>query len=109
MKKSKGQIIRVKIRLPKRVDILPKVERVGDHFKHRYVIDRKLPRRFRKSLLLHEIIEDNLQESGMSYKRAHKIADKIERRVFPLKRSDWKDYDDFVCRIHEANKLRGML
>ena len=97
------------MKLPKKVVILNGVKRVGDHFPDRYEIDRKLPKKYRKSLILHEIVEDEIQKTGVTYKKAHRLANKIEKKMFPLSESDWDKYDKLVTKIYYQNKMNEMI
>jgi hypothetical protein len=105
----KGQTITIKVKLPKKVVILNGVKRVGDHFPDRYEIDRKLPKKYRKSLILHEIVEDEIQKTGVTYKKAHRLANKIERKMFPHGDKDWEKYDGIVRNIYYQNKSERMM
>ena len=101
---KKGEITTLKVRVPKRVVFRKGVKRVGDHFPDRYEIDTNIPPRYRKSLLLHEIIEGELQGSGMGYFKAHRIANRIEHKMFPLSSKDWDRYNGLVSEIYYQNR-----
>jgi hypothetical protein len=105
----KGQTITMKVKLPKKVVILNGVRRVGDHFPDRYEIDKKLPKKYRKSLILHEIVEDEIQKTGLTYKKAHRLANKIERKMFPHGDKDWDNYNNLVTKIYYQNKANKVM
>ena len=100
----KGRIITLRVRMPKKVVFRRGVKRVGDHFPDRYEIDINIPPRYRKSLILHEIVEDKLQGSGMSYRNAHRFANRIEEALFPYGKRDSKRYEDKVVETYNLNR-----
>lgn len=77
--------------------IVTKVRGVGSHPligapRGTILVSRKL-KKYKKPIILHEKVEHYYMKRGTSYRRAHKIADRVERRVYFRGRPKaWKEY-----------------
>lgn len=80
-----------------RVKLVSKVKGVGSHPlvgapRGTILVSRKF-RKYKKPVALHEKVEHYYMKRGVSYPRAHKIADKVERHIYFRGRpSAWKKY-----------------
>lgn len=104
----KGQRINVRLRVPKKTEIKEDVRFVGSHRRRRFILDKDVPKKFRKSLLLHEAVEHEIQKEGINYPIAHKISERIERKTFPYGKHEWNRYSKAVDKIHKANIKKGI-
>jgi len=86
-----------------RIKILPMVPNVADHPGNTIRIDKKLPKKYRRSVILHEKVEAKLMNKGMPYEKAHRIAESAERRAFIYGPQEWDKYSEKVAQIHAQN------
>lgn len=63
------------------------------------VIDRDVKRKNLRPLLVHEAVEQYLAEKrGLSYRNAHRVAERYERAYATAKGKAWKSYQNSVLR-----------
>lgn len=89
------------------VVIKPNVERVANHPRNKIIIDKKLPKKYHNSIILHEFVEDRLMKAGYTYEDAHNIAESIEKKSWIKSKEDWLRYEKKVDRINSKNLSRS--
>ena len=105
----KGHKITLRLRVPKKTDIKEDVRFVGVHRRRRYMLDKDIPKKFRKHTLLHEIIEHEIQKEKIPYWTAHKISERIEKKTFPYGKNEWRRYSKIADKIHDDNERKGVV
>ena len=74
------------------------------------VIDRRVPKKYRKPIILHERVEFLLmRKCGWKYPEAHKRADQFEKALIfkGRKKKQWKPYMAAIRRINRpATKVK---
>lgn len=88
-------------KFPMRVHVKKHEKRVGNHSGNIITIDNDVPKKYRPSLIKHEFVENRLQRAGIAPKKAHNIAERIERETFPGTKKEWHKYDRVVNRIYK--------
>lgn len=70
------------------------------HGKNPYInIDRDVKRKNRRALLVHEAVEQYLAEQrGLSYRNAHRVAERMERKFVTRQGKTWQSYQSSVLR-----------
>lgn len=91
-----------------KVYIRNKIKPVGNHRGNKVLIDKKLPKKYHKPIILHEKMEAYLmKKKGMKYNKAHKIANAFEKNVFFKNDSKgWAKYDKIVSKIYRSNWVK---
>jgi hypothetical protein len=63
------------------------------------LIDSDVKRKNRKALLVHEAVEQHLAENrGLSYRHAHRVAERMEKSYVTARGKSWKSYQNSVLR-----------
>jgi hypothetical protein len=84
-----------------KVVIKPKVETVGAHRGGKIEIDKRLPKKYVPTVVLHERVEKKNMDKGDSYKTAHKKANAAEKAKEGAKR--FKEEEKAVMSIYHKN------
>lgn len=91
-----------------KVVIKSHVKGVGRHTPRQIEIDRRVPKKHRPAIIFHERVEHTLMHGlRMKYKKAHRIANNTERKVFfKGKKKEWKAYNKLIHKIDRSEKKR---
>jgi len=77
----------------RKVQIKPKVTTVGSHRSGKIQIDKRLPKKDRPGIIIHERKEAAKQAEGDKYITAHRIANKAERKAVGGKQYAKEEHD----------------
>ena len=90
-------------------EIKPKVVWVGQHRKGHITEDAHVPKKYRKTLALHEKTEYELEkQKGLPYKTAHRKANEAEKKEYftkdgKVEKAKWRAYEKDINKIYRAN------
>jgi hypothetical protein len=90
------------------VQVKEDVRFVGSHDGDTIKIDKDVPVKYRKSLIRHEHVEDEIMKEGIPYPIAHKIAQRYEKSTFPHGKKHWEKYSKIVNKIYHDNVKKGV-
>ena len=99
MKKKKQ-----KIKLPIKYKI-GSIKRIGQHKKGKITIDKKVPRKYRNSVALHEKVEEfEEKHNKLPYQKAHKLANDAEKtKIFHGNKKAWTKYEKEIMKEYKKN------